>query len=127
MQKGAEKRDSLGFKKGFIALIFILEVILVFTFFDYLIHGLSPDYAVPNYYFINKILYGTLIGFIAYLFVRKMPILKKSIILSAAVSILLQTRYYLQNYSPSFVLMFMAIHFAILFIVSYLGIKLVKM
>src|SRR3989304_10124357 len=121
MKRDAGNGGSFGFKKVFVALIFIFEVILIFTFFDYLIHGLSQEYSVPAQYFINKIIYGTIIGFITYLFVRKKPVLKKSFILSAIVSILLQTGYYLQGYSLSFVLLFLAIHFAILFIVSYLG------
>ena len=127
MKRDAGNGGSFGFKKVFVALIFIFEVILIFTFFDYLIHGLSQEYSVPAQYFINKIIYGTIIGFITYLFVRKKPVLKKSFILSAIVSILLQTGYYLQGYSLNFVLLFLAIHFVILFTVSYLGMRIAKM
>ncbi len=121
------KREVFGFNQAFIAVIFILEVMLVFTFFDYVIHSLSQDYSVPAWYFTNKILYGTIIGFVTYLFVRKKPIIQKSIILSAVVSILLQIRYYLYGYSVQFVLLFLVIHFIILFIVSWAGMKITDM
>jgi hypothetical protein len=120
-------KDALGFGSVFISLIFVLEVILVFTFIDYGIHSLSEAYSVPDYYFINKIIYGTLIGTIAYLFVRKKPIMTKSLFVSAVVSILLQIRYLLTGYALSFVLLFLVVHFVILFVVSYLGMKLTKM
>ena len=127
MERGVGKGGSFGFKKGFIALIFMLEVILVFAFFDYLAHGISPDYAVQPAYFIKEIIYVTLIGFVAYLLVRKQPALRKSLILAVVISMLLEIVFYLQDYLPNFIWLFLAVHFAILFVVSYLGIKLVKM
>ncbi|HLF53944.1 MAG TPA: hypothetical protein VI544_02085 [Candidatus Nanoarchaeia archaeon] len=127
IKKTEENREILGFKKLSVALIFIFEVILVFTFFDFTAHNISPDYGVPSWYFTNKIIYGTIIGFITYLFIRKKPIIQKSLILSAVVSILLQIRYFFIGYSISFVLSFLLIHFIILFIVSYVGFKITKM
>ena len=126
-KKKREENTSPDFKRGFVALIFIFEVILVFTFFDYIIHAISPDYTVPSYYFTNKIIYGTLIGFVTYLLVRKKPLVQKSAILAATVSVLLQIRYLLVGYPLSFVLLFLVIHFVILFIVTYIGCKIAKM
>jgi len=120
------KKEVWGVKQLFAALVFILEIILVFAFFDYIIHSLSAEYAVPSWYFTNKIIYGTIIGFVTYLFIKKKEILPKSIILSAVVSILLQIRYYTLGYSLQFVFLFLAIHFIILFIVSYAGFKITK-
>lgn len=122
-----KEKERLGFKKGFVALVFILELMLVFAFFDYVVHTVNPDYTVPLYFFTTKIIYGTLVGFIAYLFVRKKPLIQKSAILAAVVSVLLQIRYLLAGYPTSFVLIFLIIHFVILFIVTYVGCKIARM
>ena len=126
-KKKRKVKENFGFKKGFVALVFIFELILVFTFFDYFAHTMSPDYAVPAYYFTNKIIFGTIIGFITYLFIRKMPVVQKSAVLATIVAIALQIRYALAGYPASFVLLFLVIHFAILFIVTYVGCKIAKM
>ncbi len=126
-KKRKVKKEQFGFKQGFVALVFILELILVFTFFDYIIHTISPDYAVPSYYFSNKIIYGTAIGFITYLFVRKRPVAAKSAIIAGATSILLQIRYAITGYPLSFVLLFLVIHFALLYVITYVGCKVAKM
>ena len=55
----------------FLAFLIIFITILVFTAIDYYVHTLSPEYAVPGYYFTNKIIFGTIIAFVAYYFVRK--------------------------------------------------------
>lgn len=120
------KSEVFGFNKAFVSLIFILEVMLVFTFFDYAIHSSNPEYAVPVWYFQNKIIYGTIIGFITYLFIRKRPVIQKSLILSAVISVLLQIRYYIYGYPMQFVLLFLAIHFIILFLVAWAGFKITK-
>lgn len=109
-----------------ISLIIVLVIILIFTTIDYFVHSLSQDYAVPSYYFRNKIIFGTIIGFIAYLFVKNKPLFIKSLIFSAAVAILLQIRYFIQGYSLSFVLEFLIIHFIILLPVSYIIFRLTK-
>ena len=127
VKKTIGHREHFGFKQGFVALIFIFEVILVFTFFDYTAHTMSPEYAVPSWYFTNKIMYGTVIGFITYLFIRKKPIVKKSITLAAVITILLEIKYAFTGYSLEFLATFLAIHFVILFIVSYVGFKITKM
>lgn len=119
--------DSFGSKRAFVALIFILEVILIFAFIDYGVHTLDSKFKVPAPYFTDKIIYGTLAGFIIYLFVRKKKTLVKSFILSAVLAVLLQLRDYYIGYSLGFVSLFFLIHFAILFVVSYIGMKLTRM
>jgi len=70
------------------------------------------------YYFRNKIIFGTIIGFIAYFIANKQKLFVKSLIFSVTVSVLLQTRYFLEGYSLDFVLLFLLIHFIILLPVS---------
>ena len=60
--KRYKKEDkNLKARKLSVAFIFILEVILVFTFFDYIAHTQSAKYTVPASYFGNWILYGIII------------------------------------------------------------------
>lgn len=122
-----DKGRDFSSKQAFVALIFVLEVVLVFAFIDYGVHALSSKLTVPAEYFTDKIIYGTLAGFIIYMFVRKDRTLKKSFILSGILTILLQLRDYYIGYSLSFVALFFLIHFTILFVVSYLGMKLTRM
>ena len=112
-----------------IAIIFasILIIILIFTFIDYIVHSLSEEYAVPSYYFKNKIIFGTLWGGVAYFFIRKIKQLYKSLIFSVIVAILLQFGYLIKGYPLSFVLEFLVIHFLILLFVSYIVFKLMKL
>lgn len=104
----------------------VLGIILIFSFIDYLIHLLSKEYAVPSRYFTNKIIYGTLVGFVSYLFLRKRNVIVMSFVFSLVVSVLLQVRYFLEGYSTYFVFLFLIIHFIILWPVSWLVFKLFK-
>ena len=109
-----------------IAIIGILAIILIFTFIDYMVHSLSADYAVPSYYFRNKIIFGTLISLIAYYFIRNKKPATKALIFSITVAVLLQIRYAIEGYALSFVLEFLVFHFLILLSVSYLIFRLMK-
>jgi len=102
----------------FLAFLIIFITILVFTAIDYYVHTLSPEYAVPGYYFTNKIIFGTIIAFVAYYFVRKKVFWQKGLIISAVTSILLQVRYFLEGYSRDFVFEFLLFHFLMLLPVS---------
>ena len=113
--------------KGYTIFFFIsFIVILILAIIDYFIHSLSPDYAVPSYYFRNKVIFGTIIGFIILIFTQKLSISKKSVIFSAVVSLLLQVRYFLEGYPIKFVLEFLFIHFLILLPVSWIVFKLIS-
>jgi len=72
--------------------VFVFVIIILFSFVDYLAHSANIKWAVPDYYFPHKIIYGTVIGFITYLFIKKQKPLIKSLIFSAAISILLQIK-----------------------------------
>jgi len=126
-EKGERKiRKSINFRNLFFIFLVVLVIILIFTFLDYLIHLLKEDYSVPFYYFINKIIFGTGIGFIVYLFVREKRLLTKSLIFSAVISVLLQMRYFLEGFSIKFVLEFLIIHFFILVVLSLIIFRLFK-
>ena len=121
-----EKRGRVNLKKylnSLSILVLILIIILIFTLIDIFVHSLSEEYAVPDYYYRNKIIFGTLIGFITYFFVKKKKLLTKSLIFSAVVSILLQIRYFLEGYSKLFVFEFLVLHFLMLFPVSLIIFK----
>ena len=122
------RKEKLNFKN--LALIFsaVLVIILIFTFIDFLIHLLKEEYSVPDYYFRNKIIFGAIWGFIVYLLIKgfKISLFIKSLIFSAATSIVLQFRYYLEGYPKDFVFLFLGIHFVILVLVSYIGFKLIE-
>ena len=84
---------SLGARKLSVAFIFILELILVFTFFDYIAHSQRADYAIPSNYFGNFILFGTVIGFFLYLYIRNLKTAKKSLVFSLTMVIILKIHY----------------------------------
>ena len=70
-------KNKMDLKKAAVIFLVILAIILVFTFFDYLIHSLSEKYTVPSYYFRNKVIFGTLIGLIVYYFARNLILEEK--------------------------------------------------
>ena len=117
-KSGVRKKFKFDVKEILLIILAVVVVILIFAFFDYLMHQLSDKYAVPSYYFRHKIIYGTIIGAIAYYFLRNKRLLTKSLMFSAIVSILLQINYYLQGYALSFVILFLFIHFVILVLTS---------
>jgi len=104
--------------------LIILLIILLFTLGDYFMHLLKDEYSVPSYYFKNKLIFGTIIGSFVFIFIRKMNLLKKSLIFSLLISIFLQIRYFLEGYSKDFVFLFLFIHFLILFITSLIIFKI---
>lgn len=122
-QKNRKNKESI-----ILALLIVFTIILIFTAIDYYIHSLSEEYSAPSYYFKNKIIFGTLIGFITYISIKnriKTPLIK-SLMFSSVISILLQIRYYLEGYPKIFVFEFLFIHFIILFLVSFAVFSLSK-
>lgn len=65
----------------------VLAIVLIFAGFDYLIHGLSSEYDVPSRYFTNKIIYGTVMGYAAYLLFRNKKLFTRSLLVSLCVSV----------------------------------------
>ncbi len=120
------KKLEKGFKFRNLALILlsVFIIILIFTLIDVLVHSLSEEYAVPDYYFRNKIIFGTIIGFVTYLFIRKRNLFTRSLTFSVVVSVLLQIRYFLEGYSLEFVIEFLFFHFLMLIFVSLICFKI---
>ncbi len=113
-------------KNLFLIFLVIFAIILLFAFVDYLLHSLSEEYAVPPRYFTNKILYGTIYGFIIFLLVRNQSLFMKSLLFSGTVDVLLQMRYFLEGYPFGFVFLFLILHFLILLPVSWVFFKLIE-
>ena len=126
MKKKIKVKSKLNLRILASIFLTVLLIILIFAAIDYLIHSLSKEYSVPSDYFRNKIIFGTIIGFITYRLIRNQKPLYISIIFSCAVSILLQIRYFLEGYSLDFVLLFLLIHFLILFPVSIIAFRLLE-
>ena len=105
------------FLKAIYFISLLVSTILLFTLVDYFIHGLSPDWGVPDYYFRNKIIFAVIWFAVVWFFVRKLnrPWLQ-GLITAGVVVTLLQLRYYFyEGYSVSFVFEFLGFHFAILY------------
>lgn len=116
--------DSMSKRDYFISFFVTLMIILIFAGVDYLIHSLSNEYDVPSYYYRNKIIFGTLIGYLSYLLFQKKSVVVKSLSVSLFVSVLLQVRYFIEGYPLDFVLLFLLIHFIILLPVSFVIFKI---
>ncbi len=97
----------------------LLIVILLFTIIDHAIHGLESAWSVPDYYFRNKIPFGFLWGVVGlYLARNYQNIWFKALILAGVVAVTLQTRYFLEGYPLDFVVLFLFIHFIIVYFLS---------
>jgi peptidoglycan/LPS O-acetylase OafA/YrhL len=107
--------------KAYLLLFFIsILIVSVFTAMDYYVHSWSDEYAVPSYYFTNKLMFGTLLMFLALTFTQKMKLHWRALTTSLVVSALLQTRYFFEGYPTEFVLEFLLYHFLMLVPTSFL-------
>lgn len=97
-------------KKLIATFIIILVVVLVFTFIDFLFHAISPEYAVPGWYFRNKIIFETIYICAAYYLLRKLNPALSSFITAVVTATLLQARYYFLGFDMEFVILFWGIH-----------------
>lgn len=120
------KREVFDFRKILYSFIAVVFVIIVFTAIDYVIHSLNETaWGVPSYYFRNKAIFGIIWGSVALFALKfgKMNLRMKSFVFSAFISIVLQLRYAYEGYALNFVILFLFIHFAILWLVSYFTFK----
>ena len=104
----------------------MLAAVLVFTFFDWLVHSSSPYLAVPPWYFKNKIIYATLYAFIISLFVRKQTLAKQAAWISGITVVLLQIRYALCGYPLYFHAIVLTEHAIFLYLSSYFALKILN-
>ena len=99
--------------------VILLIVILLFTVIDHSIHGLEKAWGVPDYYFRNKIPAGFLWGIVGLLLARKIQsIWLKALVVAGVIAFTLQVRYFTEGFALDFVLLFLLIHFAILYFLS---------
>ncbi|MDO8557014.1 MAG: hypothetical protein Q7R98_00935 [Candidatus Jorgensenbacteria bacterium] len=98
----------------------LVFVIALFAGADYILHSIVPEWSVPDYYFRNKLIFGFLLSIPA-LFVSARyfrSAWSRTAVFSAAITILLQARYFIEGYPIRFIITFLFIHFAIIYILS---------
>ena len=111
---------TINYKATFKQLGLIVLTIAIGTIFDWIVHHTSPRFEVPFEYYPNKIIFGSLWGFIIFKVLRNYIKVKNpthlAFLMSLLVAITLQTKYFLQGYDLYFVILFMVLHF-IMFLV----------
>ncbi len=103
----------------------IVAAVAFATAIDYATHALSDRFAVPEYYFRNKVIFGVLwacVGF--YLFRRVRSAAYLSALVSGTIAVLLQFRYFLEGYATWFVFLFLFLHFLMFWLAFYLMLRL---
>lgn len=113
----------LTWKEAVFRFVLMLAAVLVFTFFDWLVHSSSAYLSVPGFYFKNKIIYGTIFAFLSSLVFRKLSLMKQSLFISLITVGLLQIRYALYGYPLYFHLIVLPEHFIFLWASSYGALK----
>lgn len=115
------KKYLINNKKKFLwMLILSLVIIIIATALDFYVHTLEDEYAVPSYYFTNKIIYGGLFTFITLIVFRKLSGANKSFLVGIIVSLLLEVKYATQEYTLSFLIIFICVHFAAISIPAWI-------
>lgn len=99
--------------------------VLVFTFFDWMVHSSFSYLAVPTWYFRNKIIFGTLYASLASLIFKKGSVNKQAIIITAITVSLLQIRYALYGYPLLFHLIVLSEHFVFMYFASLCALKII--
>jgi len=91
----------------------LLLVFLIGTGLDWIAHQVNEEYAVPFWYYRNKVIFGVILGFVVLAIARRFTGNPRWLAFWVAliVAVLLQTRYYFMGYSLDFVFIFMAVHF----------------
>jgi len=114
---------KLTLKEAVLRFVLMLAAVLVFTFFDWLVHSSSAYLSVPGFYFRNKIMYGTVLAFLSSLVFRKLSLGKQSLFTSLITVGVLQIRYALYGYPLYFHLIVLPEHFIVLWASSYGALK----
>lgn len=94
----------------------LLTAILLFALIDFATHRLSTAWSVPEYYFRNKILFGFFWSIIGWLLARKVKtVWLKALTVAGVIAATLQIRYFLEGYALNFVVLFLFLHFIMLY------------
>lgn len=105
---------------------FLFGAVLVFTFFDWLVHQSSPILSVPSWYFRNKIIFGTVYAAIAGFFVSGYSLKKQAAIITLLTVMLLQIRYLLSGYTWEFHAIIFPAHLLLLYGATYAMLRVEK-
>lgn len=90
----------------------VLVILVIGTALDFATHSLSEKFTVPEYYFKDKIIFGTLWGVVAlWAFQKVKNPNTKAALFAGTVAVLLQIRYLLTGYALWFVVLFLFLHF----------------
>ncbi len=119
-----KNRNKLNFKNLSIRFLAILSAILIFTFFDWIVHNSTTFLTVPREYFTNKIIYGTIWAFLAFLIFRKKSIQMQAVLITIITVALLQIRYFLYGYSWLFQIIVIPMHLIFLYLALLISLKL---
>ena len=95
----------------------MILIALSATGIDWLTHNLGAEHTTASEYFSDKIIYATILGLIGLGVLRnENDMTRKAVWISLFVAITLHGRYYTQGYEPSFVVLFLLIHFFAIFL-----------
>lgn len=111
-------------KETILRFIFMLAAVLVFTFFDWIVHNSWSYLAVPSLYFIHKMEYGTLWAFLASLVFRKQKIPAQAAWIAIITVGLLQIMYILYGYPLLFHVIVLTEHILFMYLATYFSLKL---
>ncbi len=91
----------------------MLLVIGLGTVIDYFVHSSSERFAVPSWYYRNKVIFGTVWGAVAVLVSLKFiqNYRWRALFVALVVAVVLQIKYFLEGYDLFFVFLFMGLHF----------------
>lgn len=106
--------------------VLIFIAVLVFTFFDYLVHASSAYLTVPFYYFKHKIIYGTLWACIAALIFKKLEIKKQALLITLITVGLLQINYIYLGFPLWFHLIVVSEHFFFMYFATYFALRILE-
>ncbi len=109
------------YSKVLYSIIAIAFIMAFFYALDFYSHSLSDEYSVPDRYFRNKIIYGTLFIAVSYFLLRNKSILIKSSGIATVTAVLLQIKYFFEGYALDFVVLFLFLHWVMIFIGSVIA------
>ncbi len=99
--------------------ILLFGAVLLFTFFDWVLHQSNSALDVPSWYFTNKIMYGTLWACVTSFFVQKYSLKIQAVLITVITVSLLQIRYLLYGYPLEFHAIIFPAHLVLLYFAVY--------
>ena len=119
-----KQTQTLTLKLVALQLVLLFAAVLVFTFFDWLVHSTSSALAVPPWYFRNKIIFSTIMTFVLSLIFRKGSTAKRSLLIALPTVLLLEIRYAFYGYPLLFHAIVLPEHFIFLYISTFFALRI---